>query len=253
MYARHMVKDAIAFAFRKFFHFWITLIPRMVITFLVTAALSSATVFGLYYLAHMLKLIPTGWLELSLVITVIFALTIPSALTSIVWLRVALNTAFNKPTPIWVRPLIRPAIKIAIATIIGTICILIGTVFLILPGIFIALRLCMSSFCIIDHEHGPIKSLKCSWALTRDAKNDIWKLALIILIIALIILGILRWMGMPLVHSPVIKTMEALKKVAGEQFENWPQIAYRIGAAALSSLFVLFIAYLYAKFSRTES
>jgi len=253
MYARHMVWDAIKFAFRRFFGFWLSVIPRMIITFFATAIVSCAIVGGLYFLAKMLHLIPAPWLEFAFIFALILALIVPMISISIVWLRVALGKSNNQPVPLWVTPIVKPTIMIFFSSIFAALCVIVGFVLLVVPGIFISLRLCLATFCIIDHGHGPIKSLKCSWSITRDAKSDIWKLSFILAIFLIALIGVRIWMGLPIQnYTETTATITAFAKNGVFNISR-TQIIYNIIVMVSASLWTLSMAHLYTKLSQKES
>ncbi len=253
MYARHMVWDAIKFAFRRFFGFWLSVIPRMIITFLATAIVSFLIVGGLYFLAKMLHLIPAPWLESTFILALALALAVPMISTSIVWLRVALGKSSNQPVPLWVTPIVKPTIMIFFSSIFAVLCAILGFVLLVVPGIFISLRFCLATFCIIDHGHGPIKSLKCSWSITRDAKSDIWKLSFILAIFFIALVGVRIWMGLPIQNYTQTTAMISALAKDGTFVINRMQIVYNVIAMIFASLWTLFMAYFYTKLSQKES
>lgn len=61
-----------------------------------------------------------------------------------------------------------------LAMILYLLAVLAGLVLLILPGIYVAIRLQFFSYLAVEHENmGPVDILKKSWALTR---GKFWKL-----------------------------------------------------------------------------
>lgn len=249
MYARYMVRDAIKFAFRRLFGFWLSAIPRLVVTFIATGILSLAVVLGLYYITNMLNLIPTGWQEFAWVYTFIIAFIPPAISINIVLLRVALGKTTGQPVPLWVTPIIRPVFKIFIAGIVSLLLAALGTVALVVPGIFISIRLFFAQFCIIDHGHGPLQSLKCSWSMTRAAKSDIWKLSFILFGFLAIGIGIWIWMGMP--TKPML-TLPTISSIGATKI-HWKQFIYAFIKMIIVSLGILFTAFLYTKLSQKEN
>lgn len=253
MYARYMVKDAIKFAFKRLLGFWLSFIPRLVITFIVTGVISSVVVFGLYYITTMLNLIPAEWQEFAWVYTFIIALIPPAISINIVLLRVALSKATGQPVPLWVTPIIRPVFKIFIAGIVSLFLSALGTAALVVPGIFISIRLFFAQFCIIDHGHGPLQSLKCSWSMTRAAKSDIWKLSFIIFGFILLGVGVWVWMGMP--KTPMLNlpgSLPTINSIVAAKI-SWKQHIYTFIKIVMASLVILFIASLYVKLSQKEN
>lgn len=247
MYARYMVWDAIKFAFKHLLGFLWSVIPRIIITFIITGVISGAVVGALYYLIKMLAILPTDWLEFGGVVAVIMALIPASISVSIVILRVALGKTTDEKVPFWVTPIIRPAIKIFFSSLFSGILSAIATLLLIVPGIYVGLRLFFAKFCVIDHGHGPIKSLKCSWAITKSAKSDIWKLSFILFGFMLIGISIWYWMGMPMTDGITnLPDMNKIPKVT----MHWGNLAYTLITIVMGSLVVLFGAHLYTELSQ---
>lgn len=60
-----------------------------------------------------------------------------------------------------------------IATILYTAIITIGTLFFIIPGIYLAVRLQFYSYAIIEKEQEAIESIRYSWHLTRNASTEL--------------------------------------------------------------------------------
>lgn len=75
--------------------------------------------------------------------------------------------------------------KVIVATILSLLVILPGLILLIIPGIYLMIRLYFFWFFILDKNAGIIESLKLSWAATR---GQTWHLFL--LLAALVIFGI---------------------------------------------------------------
>lgn len=81
------------------------------------------------------------------------------------------------------------------ATILYSAIVLTGTLFFIIPGIYLAVRLQFYTYAIIEKGHGAIESIRYSWRLTRNASTELLILtayALLVLCVGLIlfILGI---------------------------------------------------------------
>lgn len=88
-------------------------------------------------------------------------------------------------------------VSIVLASILYVIVVMLGLVLLILPGIFLAVRLGQYQMAIIDRKLGPVEGLKASWAIT---KGNFWNLFLLglasfgIAILGLLALGVgLLW------------------------------------------------------------
>jgi uncharacterized membrane protein len=73
-----------------------------------------------------------------------------------------------------------------VVTIIKSVVVLIGFIFLIVPGIILSIKLQYATYFVIDKNLGIGDSLKKSWALTKGIK---WNLFLFGLLIGLINIG----------------------------------------------------------------
>ncbi len=87
------------------------------------------------------------------------------------------------------------------ATIVYTIIIVIGFILLIIPGIYLALRLQFYSYYIVDKNAGALDSLRMSWKATD--KNVINIFLFMLLIIGINILGALALLVGLLITIPV--------------------------------------------------
>lgn len=81
------------------------------------------------------------------------------------------------------------------ATILYSAIVLIGTLFFIIPGLYLAVRLQFYTYAIIEKSQGAIESIRYSWHLTRNASTELLILtayALLVLCVGLVlfILGI---------------------------------------------------------------
>ncbi len=89
-----------------------------------------------------------------------------------------------------------------IANIIYTILISIGLLFLLLPGIYLAIRLQFFIMFIVEEDAGIIESLKRSWEITKGQGLPLFMLflaMLAILLIGLIIFFIGIFLALPLI------------------------------------------------------
>ncbi len=90
-----------------------------------------------------------------------------------------------------------------VASLILTILIMIGTFLLIIPGIYLALRLQFFIAFIVEEDAGIIDSLKQSWEITKDQVLPLFLLFLVmilIVIIGLLILGVGIFVAVPLIY-----------------------------------------------------
>ncbi|MDL2363253.1 MAG: YciC family protein [Patescibacteria group bacterium] len=82
-----------------------------------------------------------------------------------------------------------------VAQILITISVLIGLVFLIIPGIIIGIRLSLVGYFIVDKNIGPVEAYKASLAATKGKTKVIWSIVLAALAYALLFLTII---GIPI-------------------------------------------------------
>ena len=114
-------------------------------------------------------------------------------------------------------------LKYIVGGLLYSIAILIGTVFLVIPGIYIALRLQFYSCFIVEENLGGVEALKKSWEIT---KGQTWPLFLLALTwIGLAILGIICFIVGLFVAMPVTYVMSCyvyrkLTAVEAAQEEN---------------------------------
>jgi len=87
------------------------------------------------------------------------------------------------------------------ANILAGIAICTGLVFLILPGIYLAIRLRLVPWIIADENMGPIDALKRSWELTRGHAIDLFIFGM--LLFGINIAGLLALVAGLLVSVPV--------------------------------------------------
>ncbi|HSW89285.1 MAG TPA: hypothetical protein VLH19_00225 [Patescibacteria group bacterium] len=76
-----------------------------------------------------------------------------------------------------------------VAVLLMGLCVFLGFIALVLPGIYIALRLSLTTFYVVDRKLGPVDALKASWAATSG--NVLHLLGLIIVYWGIMLLGAL--------------------------------------------------------------
>lgn len=114
-------------------------------------------------------------------------------------------------------------LNIFIASVLCIIAFAIGLILLIIPGIYIILRLQFYMAAIVDKNMNPIEALQYSWTIT---KGHVWKLLLIYLTgVGLGILGVLLFFVGIIFTTPVsiamyAKTYKILSKEDTEE-EAW--------------------------------
>ena len=82
------------------------------------------------------------------------------------------------------------------------LAIVLGLVFLIVPGVIIGIRYSLAPFYVVDAGMGPIEAMKASWSATRDQKGEIFVLG--IAAVGLSLLGILMCCVGLLATSPIL-------------------------------------------------
>lgn len=84
---------------------------------------------------------------------------------------------------------IRKVPSYLIATFIFTIVVSIACWFLLIPGVYLTMKLGFYPFAIVDKEMGPIEALKYSYAIT---KGSTWKVfGLLVMMILILVAGLL--------------------------------------------------------------
>jgi hypothetical protein len=84
-------------------------------------------------------------------------------------------------------------LKYLVATIIASICIILGLICFIIPGLIIAVRFSLYGYLIIDKDMDPIEALKESWALVKGVSWRIfgfWLAGVIVYLAGLICFGV---------------------------------------------------------------
>ncbi len=83
-------------------------------------------------------------------------------------------------------------LKYVVATILYGLMVIIGLIFLVVPGIYLALKYQFYGYVIVDKGIGPIGALKESGRLTQGAKKDLFMFWLILLC-GMLIIFLLIW------------------------------------------------------------
>ena len=99
----------------------------------------------------------------------------------------------------------RKIITYIIANLIYGIIVAIGCIFLIIPGIYLAIRLQYYIAFIVEEDAGIIDSLKQSWALTQGQTMQLFLLGLAMIGIAIV--GFILFVVGVFVAAPVIYMM----------------------------------------------
>lgn len=64
-------------------------------------------------------------------------------------------------------------LKLIVMGIVTGVIVVLGFIFLIVPGLILAVRLSLSTYYLIDKNLGPIEAMKASWNATR---GNVWNL-----------------------------------------------------------------------------
>ncbi|KYF49925.1 hypothetical protein BE08_19555 [Sorangium cellulosum] len=88
------------------------------------------------------------------------------------------------------------------AQILTTIGVFVGALFLVVPGVILALGLSMTTMCIVDKNLGTIDAMKESWRITTGHKGGLFVYAL--LTFALILGGLLACCVGTIVAAPIV-------------------------------------------------
>lgn len=86
---------------------------------------------------------------------------------------------------------VRRTVAIILATIVAGVLIAIGFVLVIVPGIFLAVSLAVVWEALIIEGIGPMESIKRSWRLVAGERWRVFGAALLVLVLAIIVFGIL--------------------------------------------------------------
>lgn len=106
-----------------------------------------------------------------------------------------------------------------IASLIYAIIVLIGSLFLIIPGIYLALRLQFFLAFIVEEHSGIIESLKRSWIITKGHSMQLFLLMLAmagIILLGIIVFVIGIFVAIPVVYMMYCYTFRALNTVQTE-------------------------------------
>jgi hypothetical protein len=65
------------------------------------------------------------------------------------------------------------------ATLLAFLAVMLGYVLLIIPGVILAIGLCLTHFYVVDAELGPIDAMSASWNATRGHKLQLFLFGLV--------------------------------------------------------------------------
>ena len=96
-----------------------------------------------------------------------------------------------------------------IGSIVAGVAIVIGFIFLIIPGIYLAIRLQYFTYCVLEQEEPDcIQALKESWQMTEGHVLDLFALGC--LAFCIVILGLIALVVGLIVAIPVVGLMSAI-------------------------------------------
>lgn len=72
-----------------------------------------------------------------------------------------------------------PFVSFLLGSLLLGLIVAIGTVLLIVPGIYLGIRFSMFSFAVVDEGLGPVEALKRSWELTEGQALNLFLLGLV--------------------------------------------------------------------------
>lgn len=119
--------------------------------------------------------------------------------------------------------------RVFLASILYAIIVTIGLVFLIVPGIYLALRFSQYQYFIIDKDMGILDSFKYSSIVTKDAKIDIFLyflllvgltiLSVITLFLGLFVLIPVFWLASAFIYRELVRNTPDLENYL-EEYSN---------------------------------
>lgn len=74
-------------------------------------------------------------------------------------------------------------IRNIVAGILVGVMVLIGLIFFVIPGVYIAIRLMFFTYYIVDKDAGIMDSIKMSWELTKNGVINLFLLAIIFFVL----------------------------------------------------------------------
>jgi uncharacterized membrane protein len=120
-------------------------------------------------------------------------------------------------------------ISFVIATIIYSIIVAIGLILLIVPGIYLAIRLAPVTFVIIDTGAGPIAALSRAWEITKGYTLSLFLfglVAVVINIVGMLLFGIGLLVTAPvtaLAYAYIYRRISGTQPVVSGEFSPQPQ------------------------------
>ena len=162
-----------------------------------------AALLGAFVVYQFVQGIVQGFFgESFLSVIVSLAFTVITIFLQIGFIKIGLKLVDKKPAKfeeLWAYP--QYLLRMIAASILYGLAVLGGFILLIIPGIYLALRLQFYSYVILDKDTGVIDSLKRSWKLTEG--NVINLFLFMFLLIGINILGAIALLVGLLVTIPV--------------------------------------------------
>lgn len=125
-------------------------------------------------------------------VILVILIAIAAVIWKYVWASVLLATVDNKPELLTLKlvghhfPNSKQFFTLIGVGLLAGLFILAGLIVLIIPGIYVAIRLSFSSFAYIDRQGGIKESVRFSWDIVKD---NFWKVLLVTIVSGLIIIS----------------------------------------------------------------
>ncbi|QLG60964.1 hypothetical protein [Halorarum salinum] len=131
-------------------------------------------------------------------------LLIAGSVLAVVTMRAIHDDIDRMPTADHTRRLVRTVVVMIVVSIVTFVAILIGTVFLVLPGIFLAVSLVFAQPAVVLEDAGVVEALERSWSLTAGNRIRLFALGVVIAVVAGIAGGAFSLLG---IVSPTVGTL----------------------------------------------
>ena len=116
----------------------------------------------------------------------------------------------------------RKLLKYIASSIVYSIIVTIGIILLIIPGIYLGIRLQFYSAFIVDEDCGAIESLKRSWEITKGQELPLFLLSLVLILISIIgmlLLGVGIFVAVPVIYTMYLIVYRVLNSPVNIQNE----------------------------------